>query len=586
MSKYFLTSLFFFTTLIISCESDDNKRKNTKHFESQNIESPDTSNFTEKDCDFPLNNYQYNHDFIYNPKHFCEDEKLLEAYQKLKLSYKDDSEFDPRNITRDLKLQENIMGASITWWSSNENIINEKGQVIRPFYKETNQVSLHAHISSGFNERTKVFKLSVVPKNPTDEDMNEIIKKLKDYNFPLYDMIALEEIQSFEELKESLRSLSRETTPDNLCNDLIKSYKHMKKWNDNEEKYHKDIESLEHVEEKIIKEVKYLNFVDLWSNLMNSENFNANFYSSFYQQLSPFLSDVEFPDDGDRNLNNNNEAKQDSLIIFLARIKNQMFDDLSIDGYSILNSDNISPYQTTGNSDLWFAECRYKLYKIYEKLDSLSDNEKKTLLSGFLHAGRHCSDAKKAQIEDNFNLFNFEAKQSLENLQEDLASDLEERMELFATKEKHQILENKINALYQVASNPQRTDDDARAIRRREAENIVVGEFILQQEAEEHSAQDIQQEGITFKASTWDLHAPNLGLKKKETHFTNFFLNFDPSDLFQSGAYTPSRLLECIRRNLHQEILDEYFGIIQHLMTADNQDKALKAVLVEKDFLR
>ncbi|MFK7825865.1 MAG: hypothetical protein AB8G05_17055 [Oligoflexales bacterium] len=393
-----------------------------------------------------------------------------------------------------------------------------------------------------------------------NEKAKELMAYLANIGFGLFDNIMQEELEhNLDNLREGLdahvgRGLRELPSDKEIFNDLFQTKKHLEQWAPLNTSLQNDI-SLSHVDEKLKKEQRVLDYEELYQSL----NISQDFYLELYQALNhnAFLREVEFPDETDDYLNSDHDRKRDYLILFLGSIKNQNNNEQ----LTRTISTNVWGYATNGNSSSWFAEMRYKLFKIYEKISDLSSDDKKTLLSHFIHAGKHCSDAKKDQIETALGLFNPEAKADLEIREQALATNLEERMESTAAIEKAKILSGRIDAAYEKALNGNL--------------HIVNGNF---------SADYIRTEGITFKAATWDFYAPKLGLKKKGTMYGSMRFIISDEELFGPGAYTSNTLIDRIRSANGKEILDTYLGCMQHVV--NYQDKVYRAVLIEKEFLK
>ena len=209
---------------------------------------------------------------------------------------------------------------------------------------------------------------------------------------------------------------------------------------------------------------------------------------------------------------------------------------------------------------------RFKLYKIAEIIPSLNENDKKTLLSQLLHAGKHCSDAKKNQIETAFNLFNPVATAQLATEYKNLASNLQERMEYSAMVEKDKILTGAIEAAYQNA--------------------IAYGPNQVLNMTQPRTGDQVQYEGISYKASTWDVYADGFGVPKKNSPYTMHLPPIASDKLLGPGAYNKNKLFAVIEHDHKPEILDTYAGVMQYVMGSNDQDKLLQGVLIEGGFLR
>ena len=380
----------------------------------------------------------------------------------------------------------------------------------------------------------------------------EAMESLKSSGYALFDsIIMLDDIEpDFDSLREALQPyVGREfvTLPSDkdIYNDLILTKKNLNVLGNH---LGVNISSLSHVEEKLGKLQLVIDYQKLFDEIDTENDIYLNFYNSLGKP--EFLRDTHFPDESDNYLNEDIVRKKDYLILFLGSIKNNERNHRLTDEIHT----TVEGFPTNGNSSEWFAEMRYKMHKIYEKLNDLNDGEKKTLLAHFLHAGKHCSDAKRDQIETALGLFNPDAKSDLDRQEAELAKNLEARMESTAAKEKAKVLSGRIDAAFEAATTGENADSW------------------------------IEQESVTYKAATWDKYADRLGLRKKGSFYTNMTLSITDEALFGPGGYTPNKLIEKIRSENGKEILDTYLGSMQHVINF--QEKVYKAVVIEKGFLK
>lgn len=393
-----------------------------------------------------------------------------------------------------------------------------------------------------------------------ERKVTEYMTDLQNWHYPLFDMYAFSEIDpDIAKLEESLGDMvghglvavpSRPT----IYNELLT----LRKFVDSIRTHNLVINQLNHVVSKLRTSSQTLNFQNLWSGLgVNSDNWYTEFYN--YLISGNDYHGVDFPDPTDAGLNANNNAKKDYLLIFLAAIKNTADQRRLTSTIRTIDPVREMYFPTNGNSSAWFAEMRYRLYHVFLKRNDLTNGDKRTLIGMFIHAGKHCSDAKKDQIRTSLALFNNSVNTDLEMRERDLAVTLEEKIQYVATREKNIILKGRVDGVYALVIGGGH-------------DNLIGGG---------NDAAYVRREGITFKAATWDYYAPQLGLPLNGTQYPNMRLTINDS-LVGAGAYSPTLLLNKVRTDLGELIKDTYAGSLQHVM--QYHDKLILGPLSKKAF--
>lgn len=356
-------------------------------------------------------------------------------------------------------------------------------------------------------------------------------------------------------------------------------YNHLKKlnetiaqWEAAGYRYKNDENGLKLVDAMVRKPGQYLNYQALWSTAEAAIIGPKDaFYKVIYDALQSdaLLGPTDFPDPADAALNGNDAAKiiakRNYLIIALASIKNPA-DNKQLEPGVISTLD--SGYPTGGNSPAWFAAQRLKLYRFSEVVAALDDNSKKTAISQLLHAGKHCSDAKLDMYQNLLALFNAPANLALENAEKALATNLQEKMEMIATKMKADLLQSQIDTFYtRVTGIPEQP-------------------ILIYDNWGPEQVISVRAESITYKAGTWDFYAPRLGLKLRQTMYPNMRFILNENDFFKPGAYTPRKLFEKIRPGLGNEITQEYAGSLAPLITGGELGyRLIRGELIKRGFL-
>ena len=390
----------------------------------------------------------------------------------------------------------------------------------------------------------------------------EFMTDLKNWHYPLYDNVMADDIElTLEDLETSLgymvgHGLVAVPSRKDLYNELVT----LRNFVNSIRGHNLVINHLDHVVSKLRTASRTLNFQTLWDGLGVSGD---NWYTEFYNYLisGNDYRAVDFPDPVDAGLNANYNAKKDYLLIFLAALKNTSNQRQLTPTITTIDPAREMYFPTNGNSSAWFAEMRYRLYHVYLKRNDLTNGDKRTLIGMFIHAGKHCSDAKKDQIRTALALFNNAVNTDLEMRERDLAVTLEEKIQYVATREKNIILKGRIDGVYTLVTGGGN-------------DHLIVDGM---------GAADVLSEGITYKAATWDYYAPQLGLPLNNTQYPGMRLTITAS-LIGSGAYSPTLLLNKVRTDLGSFIKDTYAGSLQHTM--QYHDKLIMGALVKEGFLR
>ena len=300
-------------------------------------------------------------------------------------------------------------------------------------------------------------------------------------------------------------------------------------------------------------QVPRINFIKKWQEITQSIDFFPDFYEEFYEVLSTreIIESAEFVDPTDFFLNshfNSNKLKKDYLIILLASIKNPGNNkELNIGVKASKRTP--APFSTQGNSESWFAEKRYKLYRIWQKLTQMNDADKATLLSNFLHAGKHCSVAKRWQIDDSYKLFNYQDFVELQKEQKAMAKTLYEKVAMSLALEKEKILLRFIKNTYE-------------------------NHLQLAKHAEEYagySYSHYKSESSTFLDATWDVYAGFLGLERRQCPYPSYALELAEDEIFKPSSYNATRILNVIESEHGNEILDEVLGVLKFVIKDPNR---------------
>ena len=400
-----------------------------------------------------------------------------------------------------------------------------------------------------FKERTS----ENAERDSLDGQVFEVCKSLRSFGTELYDgIVSFETVSSLDGIKESLKPYVSRGLLGGLDDAQILSELQylLKNVSDLNLRPSDDIMNYQVGLEKQRKETLVIDFRKKWESIEQSQAFNHDFYESLYHALSKneVLDAAEYPDPSDAQLNSlkrelARKNRRSRLIIFLASIKKTANAHTLAQGIEADSREGV-PFSTNGNAQSWFYDKRYKLYKIAEKLPDLSDGDKATLLSNFLHAGKHCNVAKRWQIDDSFKLFAPEAARALEEEIFPKDASLEKKIEHCLASEKHNILANKIqNALA------------------REKHNIS-----LHGEAE-YSIVELDRESVTYMEATWDAYAHNFGLPERQCPYMSYQLSISEEEaLGHGGGYTAKRIYDTVLRVLGDELNQYLMGNLKFLV--------------------
>lgn len=411
-----------------------------------------------------------------------------------------------------------------------------------------------------------------------EQKATEYLKALSDWGFPITDVNSVSDsladdeavttLLKLKELHKDIKASPIKPAPAPLPSDrelyqsIFGLYKIVKNLRD---KNMLKLDSFTLSRKKAKQFGQFLDFTQLWQQeLKNNPLAQQDFYLKIYKALNNdwLLFHTDFPDESDRDLNissrpnlpqskivENINIKRDFLILALASIK---FSDgrRSLDSNLGIYSRIDHPYaKTSGQPAFWFAEMRYKLFKSSLNISSLDNNDKALFLVELLHAGKHCTDAKRRQIENLLNKFNSTEVMMLEEKERSLATTLAEKIQMIATKLKFETLTNAIGVL---------------KIQR-----------------------DSADESVTIKAATWDKYASLFGLRRVNADYPQFAQTISEDTLFGSSpiAYTKKRLFDKTKSELGKEICDFKTPLFSmHLLSEDIKDLLILSTLLEYGF--
>ena len=418
-----------------------------------------------------------------------------------------------------------------------------------------------------------------------EQKIIEHLAQLRIYGLGLDDAIMLDPITDLTELKDAYRNL---VPPDqqhplipsdkDLHNSLLKTRQKLEEWSAAGYRYN-DIDQLKLVDAKVRKPGLYLDYEQLWQDAENAiVGPKDAFYMEIYNALNhdDLLGAADYPDPTDAADNGNApgkiQIKRNHLILALSSIKNRLDNQQLLaaqDGNPEIRS-NALGFGTGGNSPLWFATQRLKLYRLSETIDTLNDDDKKMVVSQLLHAGRHCSDAKHDIYHTLMTMFNNPAFVQLELAEQALAHNLLERIEMVATRTKAVILQGLIDSTYIIITRDRRGD-------------------LVNNPGGPERADAVGFESFSYKAGTWDFYAPRLGLNLRNAAYPEMRFFLEENKLFEPGAYTPLKLFNEILRQVEvaDEIVREIAGGLRPLIAPGSEQGniLIRGTLIEGGFL-
>ena len=402
-----------------------------------------------------------------------------------------------------------------------------------------------------------------------------LLTRLAHMGYQLHNVIMMEDINDLPSLAQYInQGVNPPHSLQKIYHDLYELTHALARWRQPGHKL-TDTNRLEWIDAKVRKPAQFLNYEQLWTAIGADDAFYRTIYDALNHDA--LFGQAEFPDPADAEFNGNAadkiNTKRGYLILALGSIKNK---DNNNDLEPGIVSLNLNDFPTKGNSDGWFAEMRYKLYHVAQVVVGLSNDEKATLLSELLNAGKHCSDAKRDSITNALALTNPAAFANLTALEENLAQNLLERMELVAARQKDEMLTSAINvAIRQVTTNNQW--------------QLVYGSDVLSNVLEpDYFINWVKTESQTFRAATYDFHALRLGLKKKGAYDEEMRLNLDQKQFFAVGAYTPAALRNKLRGPYTQNEIMRTFGgtLNSHYLLDAFSDDIIVGAMLEYGFVR
>lgn len=404
-----------------------------------------------------------------------------------------------------------------------------------------------------------------------EQNASKLLTRLSHLGYPLHDFMAMEDIRDLPSLAHYVNQGAHPAHSMKVVyNDLYKLTQALARWRQAGHKL-TDTDRLQWIDTKVRKPGKFLDYQALFMAL----GANDGFYRTIYDALNhdALLGQAEFPDPHDAAFNGNTAkkiaTKRGYLIIALASIKNKDNNKELEPGIVSLNQNE---YPTNENSDGWFAEMRYKLYYVAQAVAALTNDEKSTLLSELLNAGKHCSDAKRDNITNALRLMNPAEFHNLAVREENLAHNLEERMELIAARQKDEMLTSAINvALEQVVTNNRW--------------KLVFGS---NRDNPNYFINWVKTESQSFHAGTYDFYALRLGLKQKGHFSAEMRLNLDQKQFFAKGFYTPASLRNKLRDPYTKDEIKRTFGgtLAANYLLDNFADDLIVGAMLEYGFVR
>ena len=409
-------------------------------------------------------------------------------------------------------------------------------------------------------------EIQLIEKGTVREKAEQIISHLKNKDVTLFDwVVSLEAIDSFDALKKALeayegKAYAKIPSDEQILAQLKMLLTNVRAMNLSKEEttilsandFLEKAESFYSIGlDKQKKYVPVINFEKKWNKLKsNWWGFNRRFYEDLYHALSKeeVVMASEYPDETDRALNQYPDVQKLSdrrqrLIIFLASIKDPN-KPRELSWKIKADRNQRVPYSTSANSPSWFHDKRYKLYKIAEQLPNMSTEDKGILLSSFLHAGQHCSVAKRFQIDESYRRFaNADAKALNAELYA-RARNLEERIEIALAAVKDTTLDNLTRSALEREKQDVRTHGEGR-----------------------HSLAELEAEEVTFLDATYDTYAHNFGLKKRDCLYSSYKLNISTEEAFGKSGYRIKTILNELKREMenkiHKELAGDLFRVLK-----------------------
>ena len=418
-------------------------------------------------------------------------------------------------------------------------------------------------------------------ENSHPAQAERLLALLRQHGIQMHDwVISLDAIESFEQLKEGLeayvgRSFKQIPSDEAIVKQLTLLLENVRAMELTPEEikllatdgYLEQAESFYSVSaEKQRKKVPVINYQKKLNKLKSERSFNSRFYEYLYKALSTddVVLSSEYPDESDRRLNQlpreeTLKNRRNRLIIFLASIKDPS------KPYEISRSikadlSELVPFSTRGNSASWFHEKRYKLYRIYQQLPNLSREDKGILLSSFLHAGQHCSVAKRFQIEQSYKRFAHDDALEIDKELVATGQGLEGLIEIELGALKYQILDKLTRTVLEREKQHSRLYGEGR---------FGLGEF------------DIEE--VTFLDATFDTYAENFGLEKRDCPYMSYKLKIGAEDALGQGGYRVKNIVQTVKRGLADRIKSELAGDLHHVMK--DPDLLLMGYLKQKRFI-
>ena len=376
--------------------------------------------------------------------------------------------------------------------------------------------------------------------------IDELLQKLKEYNLNLVDVIMLEEINDSKALFDAfsnlgLTNLNQDTVIQSLftfiglLEDLEDSIP-SRRISPFKEYGSSDLPT------NILKQYRFNpNMLQYWSQtisykqrlseLQKSGQYKNNFYADLYLKISSqVLHAAVYPNGEDRSV----EYKKSDLILMLASIKKES--NGSADQRSLswtLRAIEREPFTTRGQPDTWFEELQYKLYKLYEKYDSLPYDKQVLLVSYLLHGGRHCSDAKWNAINGAFISFCPDEAKKIQESNNSGGSfrEVDDSIIKHLNVLKAEMLTKYINGYIEKRS-------------------------------------EYREENCTYFNTTWDHLAPQIGLNTVGSRYSAYLIPNADSDFPQKyhDMFTPQMLYKAASEDLLRIIKKNYLGPMSQLI--------------------
>lgn len=401
--------------------------------------------------------------------------------------------------------------------------------------------------------------------------LEESMDELKNRGLGLFDVVMQEDVEpNMDAIKEALdahlgHGLNEVPSEREIYNQIRKM---LGKWSS-----HPVNDDLFFTKTMMTRKGRFLEF----KKLRNTIPVNIDrMYEDFAKELmkDQYIGNTNFPDESDSILNfvegESNEARQGKiyerksyLLNFLQGIKNRPIQTF------VVNNPAQVIFPTSGNTKEWFGETQYKLYHLWKQLPTLTDVDKKTLLSMFLHAGRHCSDAKKDQINAAFGLFAADQMRILRQQESDLASTLYDKLVSLNTKLKQKMMNRTIDDAFQEAT----TSGTWR----------IQNYASLLSNGVSNVAEYVMSESSTYKATTLWAYGHKIGLKNDPVNYPTYQVTLNDQDFLKH--YTINKLEREVEREFGDHLKEKYLGDLKHIIRSSDESDFLRHILFNYGFI-